>query len=149
MASIIYFHMQQKLVFMVMFKTTHFFVLTSKGSRANDGWMHDWTQESVSGSRFLDIASLVLHQDKGHDALVQPVNAISNGNDISHRNQLKVAASSESYHFASNPNGQSVVGKFRLKVDILKVSNDENGSVDVLGEKIEALGLVDQNSSCL
>lgn len=64
---------------MVAFKTTHFFVLTSKGSRVNDGWMHDLIQESVSGSRFLDVASLVLYQDKGPDALVQPVNAISHG----------------------------------------------------------------------
>lgn len=68
--------MQQKPVFMVTFKTTHFFVLISKGPRANDGWKHDLTQESVSRSRFLDIASSVIHQDKGSDALVQPVNAI-------------------------------------------------------------------------
>lgn len=39
--------------------------------------MHDLTQESVSGSRFLDIASSVLYQGKGPDALVQPVNAIA------------------------------------------------------------------------
>ncbi|KAI5384101.1 hypothetical protein KIW84_071206 [Lathyrus oleraceus] len=107
--------MQQKLVFMVTFKTTHFFVLTSKGSRANDGWRHDLTQESVSGSRFLDIASSVLHQDKGPDALVQPVNAISNRIAFSHCNPSRVAASSEFFYFASNPNGQSAVGKFRPK----------------------------------
>lgn len=28
--------------------------------------------------------------------------------------------------FASNPNGQSTIGKFRPKVDILEVSNDRN-----------------------
>ncbi|CAK8531491.1 unnamed protein product [Lathyrus sativus] len=103
----------------------------SEGPRANDGRKH----ASVSGSRFLNMASSAVHQDRSSDASVQPVSAISNGNAISHRNQLKVAASSESSHFASNPNGQSAVGKLRPKVDIFKVSNDGNGSADVLGEQ--------------
>ncbi|KAL5097784.1 hypothetical protein RYX36_002111 [Vicia faba] len=108
----------------------------SEGPRANDGRKHGLTHASVSGSRFLNIASSAVHQDRTSDASVKPVDAISNGNAISHRNQLKVAASrSEFSHFASNANGQSAVGKFRPKADILKVSNGGNGSADVLGEQ--------------
>ncbi|XP_058723616.1 YTH domain-containing protein ECT4-like [Vicia villosa] len=100
------------------------------GPRANDGRKH------VSGSRFLNRASSAVLQDRSSDASMQHVDAISNGNNISHRNQLKVAASrSEFSHFASNANGQPTVAKLRPKVDISEVSNDGNGSVDVLGEQ--------------
>lgn len=49
-----------------------------------------------------------------------------NGNAFSHCDPSRVAALSEFSYFASNPNGQSAVGKFRSKVDILEVSNDRN-----------------------
>ncbi|WJX27635.1 YT521-B-like domain, variant 2 [Trifolium repens] len=108
----------------------------SEGPRANDVRKHDLTHASASGSRFLNLASSSVHQDKSSDASVQPVHTISNGNVISHRNQLKVPSSRIGFSgVASNNNGQSAVAKLKPKADISKVSSDGNGSADVLGEQ--------------
>ncbi|XP_004486515.1 YTH domain-containing protein ECT2-like [Cicer arietinum] len=113
----------------------------SEGLRANDGRKQDLTHASVSGSRFLNLASSAVHQGRSSDGSVQPVDTISNGNVISHpnqlnNNQLKVASSRSGFsEFASNANGQSAVAKLRPKADISKVSSDGNGSSEVLGEQ--------------
>ena len=74
-------------------------------------------------------------QDRRADASVQPIDTISNGNVISHRDQLKVASSRSGFSdFASKANGQSSVAKLRPKALGLG-SSDGNVSADVLGDQ--------------
>ncbi|XP_061360261.1 YTH domain-containing protein ECT4-like [Gastrolobium bilobum] len=109
----------------------------SEGPRANAGVKKDLTNGSVSGSGFLNSASAPVHQARGAEASNGPVDTISNGNVLSHRNQLKVALPLNGgfSDFGSSANGQSAVARFRPKVHIGKVLSDVKGSSDVLGEQ--------------
>ncbi|XP_057416639.1 YTH domain-containing protein ECT4 [Lotus japonicus] len=102
----------------------------SEGPKANAGVKNDFTNQSVSGSGFL-------HQAQSADASIQRLNTVSNGNVLSHHNQLKVAPplSNRFSNYSSNTNGQSAFAKLRPKVNAGKVLSDVNGSSDVLGEQ--------------
>ncbi|KAG5023723.1 YTH domain-containing family protein 2 [Glycine max] len=105
----------------------------SEGPRDYTGVKKDMT----SGRGFLNMASSPVHQARSIDASTHPVDTISNGNVLSHHNQLKIASSLSSgfSDYGSNANGQSVVAKLRPKVHIGKGLSDVNGSSDVLGEQ--------------
>ncbi|XP_061370462.1 YTH domain-containing protein ECT2-like [Gastrolobium bilobum] len=109
----------------------------SEGPRANEGRKLNLKHASVSGNSFLNSASSAVHQARSPGASVQPVDTISNGNVMSHYNQLKAASTSNSGFpdFGSNANGQSAVAKLRQKFHFGKVPSDGNGSSDVLGEQ--------------
>ncbi|XP_027353453.1 YTH domain-containing protein ECT4-like isoform X2 [Abrus precatorius] len=107
----------------------------SEGPRSNDGRKQDLARASVSGNNFLNLTSSAVHRDRSSGASFQPVDTISNGNVMSHRNQLKIASNSEFSDFGSNSSGQSAVAKLRPKLPIGKIPSDGNGSSDVLGEQ--------------
>ncbi|TKY54294.1 YTH domain-containing family protein 2 [Spatholobus suberectus] len=109
----------------------------SEGPRDNAGVKKDVTSGSISGRGFLNLASSPVHQARNVDASTHPVDSISSGNVLSHRNQLKIASplSSGFSDYGSNANGQSAVAKLRPKVHIGKGLSNVNGSSDVLGEQ--------------
>ncbi|KAK7246220.1 hypothetical protein RIF29_41080 [Crotalaria pallida] len=107
-----------------------------EGPRANDARKQDLTHASVSGSSFLNLPSSAVNQGRSSGASNQTLDTISNGNALSHRNQLKAAPSNGGYSdFGSTANGQSAFAKLRPKVPIGKISSDANGGSDVLGEQ--------------
>ncbi|XP_004508097.1 YTH domain-containing protein ECT4 [Cicer arietinum] len=113
------------------------FVRASEGSRANAVAKKDLTNGSVSNCGFLNLSSSPSHQARSADVSFPPVDTITNGNVLSHRNQLKVAApfSNGFSDYGSNANGQSAFAKLRPKVHVAKVPSDVNRSGDVLGEQ--------------
>ncbi|KAK7388055.1 hypothetical protein VNO78_22858 [Psophocarpus tetragonolobus] len=109
----------------------------SEGPRDNTGVTKDVTSGSVSGRGFLNLASSPIHQVRSADTSAYPGDTISNGNVLSHRNQLIVASPLNGgfSDYGSNANGQSAVAKLRPKVHIGKGASDVNGGSDVLGEQ--------------
>ncbi|CAJ1940742.1 unnamed protein product [Sphenostylis stenocarpa] len=109
----------------------------SEGPRDNSGIKRDVTSGIASSKGFINFPLPVDHQAISIDALTHPIDTISDGNVLSHRNQLKIASplSSEFSDYGSNANGLSAVAKFRPKAHTGIGWSDVNGSSDVLGEQ--------------
>ncbi|ESW26429.1 hypothetical protein PHAVU_003G119300 [Phaseolus vulgaris] len=120
----------------------------SEGPRDNAGIKKDVTSGSASGRGFLNLPLPAVRQARSIDVLTHPVDIISNGNVLSHRNQLKIACplSSEFSDCGSNANGQSAVAKLRQKALMSKGWSDVNGSSDVLGERNRGPRIGNSNS---
>ncbi|PNX94216.1 YTH domain family protein [Trifolium pratense] len=108
-----------------------------EGTRANALAKNDLTNGSVPNSGFLNLASSPYYQARSADVSFPSIDTISNGNVLSHGNQLKVAAplSNGFSDYGSNTNGQSAIAKFRPKFHVAKVPSDVNRSGDLLGEQ--------------
>ncbi|CAI8610833.1 unnamed protein product [Vicia faba] len=100
------------------------------GSGPNSGFPNG----SGHNSGFPNFASSPYHQARSADVSFQPKDTFSNGNVLSHRNQLNVAApmSNGFSDYGLNATGQSAIAKFRPKVHAAKVPGDLNRGSDVL-----------------
>ncbi|KAJ7955301.1 YTH domain family protein 2 [Quillaja saponaria] len=109
----------------------------SEGPRANIGGKQHVTNGSVSPGGFLNPASSHILQGRSAAGSIQGVDSISNGNVLSHHNQLKITPHAKNgfSDFGSSAHGQAAVGKLRPKVHFGKALSDINGSQDVLGEQ--------------
>ncbi|KAK2412219.1 YTH domain-containing protein ECT4 [Trifolium repens] len=108
-----------------------------EGTGANALAKNDLTNGSVPNGGFLNLASSPYYQARSADVSFQSIDTISNGNVMSHRNQLKVAAplSNGFSDYGSNANGQSAIAKYRPNVHVGKVPSDVNRSGDLLGDQ--------------
>ncbi|CAK8563850.1 unnamed protein product [Lathyrus sativus] len=105
-----------------------------EGPRADALAKKDLTNGSGPNSGFPNFASSPYHQARSADVSFQPKDTFSNGNVLSHRNQLNVAApmSNGFSDYGLNASGQSAIAKFRPKVHAAKVPGDLNRGSDVL-----------------
>ncbi|KAJ7980447.1 YTH domain family protein 2 [Quillaja saponaria] len=108
----------------------------SEGPRANTGGKQQ-THGSVSAGGFLNSASSHILQGRSAAGPIKAVDSISNGNVLSHHNQLNVAPSANNSFsdYGSSTQGHAAVGKLRPKFHVGKALSDINGSQDALGEQ--------------
>ncbi|XP_059632002.1 YTH domain-containing protein ECT4-like isoform X1 [Cornus florida] len=105
-----------------------------EGPKANSGSSKQpGAHGSVTSGSFSNLPSSQVLQGR----VAQPIDKVSHGKTLSHRNQLKVALppSNGLSNFASSAHGRAVVDKVRPKFNYGRVPSDVNGSPDAIAEQ--------------